>query len=781
MFSVKSDYKMTFAPKHDFDTKDIDPLALEYANLVIFGQVEVSDENTLVVLNADTKAIEPYHSSSFYYRSLWGVVADNGTTDFKRLSKDVAKLLDNSPHLMTRKLLKAVGTIPERTLISCLTRVFSTGWHEPFCVDKWKFITEKTAKKRVVWDKYLNLCGNKVDHINRCVRAGHEAIKPMLPAGHLGFPMSWSSLTSDDRRANNIKFIISFLRKWKFNQGNRGYFLSYSHTFPSLINSKAYDTSIYVNVEDSNIFIWNNATSARQMTVIEALSVPISSDDAKKVEEVKAEVKKEEPSIQGYVSLPTSPSLMPVIPEKKEEPPKQLPDVKHSMDNLFIPVPPLNLDLLNNVLDQGQQCMSDTTTSAPKKLQTLASAFSSFSNPSFPQINEFGGVHFPNPFGGANGASLNPFGGSSDSSNFDITGGFGSIKSQPNPFGGNSLSSTAINPFSLAASGFGGSTSAFTSVSTPKLPIPQPESKRVTEAKIIDISEDEEYQRTFELFRAELKEEKVAKERASNPTRHSILSQLASLTSRKEECFPDFIEVRRSTGRYLNLDTGKQLKQSSASEKKFVNVKEMICSGKLNQADFDTVCDLMSQLSKIEQSSAAPDTRNDLEKYIDDVFYERTLPPEMKRERITDSLRQELVHKSKGVCYSCLNKVNLSFHELGHIIPHKFGGEASIDNLRVTCVKCNDLCGSGHLHEMMLVENTPGLSQALLNDHIQIDYIESVRSHCDLIVATLNQFRISQTHQDRVRKICSDYKKYYLTIRKNLCARMTQSLRPSQV
>ena len=75
--------------------------------------------------------------------------------------------------------------------------------------------------------------------------------------------------------------------------------------------------------------------------------------------------------------------------------------------------------------------------------------------------------------------------------------------------------------------------------------------------------------------------------------------------------------------------------------------------------------------------------------------------------------------KDKGRCFACLEPVTINNFEAAHIIPRSKGGLDVVENLHVSCVKCNH--GQGgmgvhHAYEWMLINNMPGLSFISKND-----------------------------------------------------------------
>jgi len=56
--------------------------------------------------------------------------------------------------------------------------------------------------------------------------------------------------------------------------------------------------------------------------------------------------------------------------------------------------------------------------------------------------------------------------------------------------------------------------------------------------------------------------------------------------------------------------------------------------------------------------------------------------------------RYEIYERDKGICYLCNKKVEFKSYEADHIIPISRGGEHSMQNLAVTCMRCNRSKGS---------------------------------------------------------------------------------------
>lgn len=57
-----------------------------------------------------------------------------------------------------------------------------------------------------------------------------------------------------------------------------------------------------------------------------------------------------------------------------------------------------------------------------------------------------------------------------------------------------------------------------------------------------------------------------------------------------------------------------------------------------------------------------------------------------KRRTITEDMRNALLIKANHRCELCMSDERL---EIDHIVPFAFGGNTSIDNLRVLCKSCN--------------------------------------------------------------------------------------------
>jgi hypothetical protein len=63
---------------------------------------------------------------------------------------------------------------------------------------------------------------------------------------------------------------------------------------------------------------------------------------------------------------------------------------------------------------------------------------------------------------------------------------------------------------------------------------------------------------------------------------------------------------------------------------------------------------------------------------------------------ITVALRRLVIERANNQCEYCLIPATLSFfpHEIDHVIAEKHGGQTSIDNLALTCWRCNRHKGS---------------------------------------------------------------------------------------
>lgn len=67
-----------------------------------------------------------------------------------------------------------------------------------------------------------------------------------------------------------------------------------------------------------------------------------------------------------------------------------------------------------------------------------------------------------------------------------------------------------------------------------------------------------------------------------------------------------------------------------------------------------------------------------------------------------------------GMCYvGCGKQIRLDYFECGHVISQKFGGNATIENLRPICGECNKSMGTQNMKEFVVKY---GLKSQLLNE-----------------------------------------------------------------
>ena len=65
----------------------------------------------------------------------------------------------------------------------------------------------------------------------------------------------------------------------------------------------------------------------------------------------------------------------------------------------------------------------------------------------------------------------------------------------------------------------------------------------------------------------------------------------------------------------------------------------------------------------------------------------------MKKERIPTNLRRRVIDRDGYRCVYCDEDLTITELHLDHVIPESKGGPTTVDNLQVTCRKCNTAKG----------------------------------------------------------------------------------------
>lgn len=146
--------------------------------------------------------------------------------------------------------------------------------------------------------------------------------------------------------------------------------------------------------------------------------------------------------------------------------------------------------------------------------------------------------------------------------------------------------------------------------------------------------------------------------------------------------------------KYINLETGRQLNKSSASKKKYIDTKWMICSDQ--QQQFNRI---LKQL-KVHKQKAPTQT-------IVVNIYTR------KRKKIPGPIRHQLWMRdygniSEARCCCCgVNLITETIADAGHIVAFSKGGSDRIDNLRLVCRQCNLNMGTENMNDFIKRNNYP--------------------------------------------------------------------------
>lgn len=194
-------------------------------------------------------------------------------------------------------------------------------------------------------------------------------------------------------------------------------------------------------------------------------------------------------------------------------------------------------------------------------------------------------------------------------------------------------------------------------------------------------------------------------------TDHEAMSTIVKITKLKEQMIKDHLTLVLNDDpfvKYLNLSTKKQVAESSAMKKACIDHTYKICvDGDTPELirHFDlllsTFSIVLSTIKVDDFEDLKKDQSNEVEKLIDAMINKELPTRQSKRVAVSKELRTKIFQESKGKCYSCQTMITASFFELGHIVPHKYGGEAKGSNLKAICLKCNDDMGTMHMYEFM--------------------------------------------------------------------------------
>lgn len=77
--------------------------------------------------------------------------------------------------------------------------------------------------------------------------------------------------------------------------------------------------------------------------------------------------------------------------------------------------------------------------------------------------------------------------------------------------------------------------------------------------------------------------------------------------------------------------------------------------------------------------------------------------PVVKRKPIPKKIRTQVWIKYNGpgeygICYACGRNIDIYNYHAAHVVSHKDGGKAIVENLRPTCAHCNTSCGKKNLY-----------------------------------------------------------------------------------
>lgn len=92
--------------------------------------------------------------------------------------------------------------------------------------------------------------------------------------------------------------------------------------------------------------------------------------------------------------------------------------------------------------------------------------------------------------------------------------------------------------------------------------------------------------------------------------------------------------------------------------------------------------------------------------------------PTPKRKAIPQKTRmlvwKKYNHGEIGKCYCCDRQIDIDNFHCAHVISHKMGGKATVDNLFATCAHCNLSCGKTNLYQYIKNKKLKGIGSKFL-------------------------------------------------------------------
>jgi len=226
-------------------------------------------------------------------------------------------------------------------------------------------------------------------------------------------------------------------------------------------------------------------------------------------------------------------------------------------------------------------------------------------------------------------------------------------------------------------------------------------------------------------------------------------------------------QLRGGEAPYFRLNTGNTVKASSIKNGLYDETLR-ISHENIHPIVFKLIVGMYSIIDQIYKLTKTPDTRNNFEKNID-ILYNNNGSKDTKRKPISEALKTTIFTKSQGKCFCCDTKITDKHFEAGHIVPHKFGGDSTENNLVACCHACNDDMGTADLYEWMIRTDkmSPQFSNIIKNN----EKIKKIKILKIISVSAMNKIPsldISDTHKNKVKEILTGYKKYPVEVRDKL-------------
>ena len=189
----------------------------------------------------------------------------------------------------------------------------------------------------------------------------------------------------------------------------------------------------------------------------------------------------------------------------------------------------------------------------------------------------------------------------------------------------------------------------------------------------------------------------------------------------------------KSTIKYLNLDSGKCVKVTTAAKKHHSETYRVCGSNEAYVKGFEIF--LLSKFPEIlpdakqlrasyKQYQLEFSGKQDVtEAKAVEVAQEGQRTSARKKEVIPDILRKEVwVAHSRGkvddMCFCCDKLLTIDKFICSHIVSEDHGGAVTHDNLRPTCKECSSTMSTMHMYEFIMANNLPGKSRLFERDRI---------------------------------------------------------------